>query len=222
MAGAEDVGIARLIAGDGVELPEWLVMATETARATLDWILRHEQKYPSRKELRKRLKNLSIAIEFVRGNLRDLTISTMLLSGDAQFYNQNEMYHGLGDLAARVANTIEKIRSGKGRDKSFVRPDGLIPQVICALMVCIVWNRMRGEDPPNSNRAAQQVCAHLWATADGEGRRRWGATADDASVAVWRDHLRTAKSSMDLPEAGALQRLLAPPGGGIKPSNLPI
>jgi hypothetical protein len=208
MGGDEHVRIARLIAGAGVELPEWLVPVIAKACDTLQWSVKKEAEYPGRQALRKRLQTLQAAIECVRENIRDLDISTILLAGDNQFHNQNETYHGLGDLAARVASAIAKIPVRKGRDKFFVRPDGLALQVNCALMVCVIWNRVHGKWAPNTNPGAQQACAELWAAAGGRSVERWGATKDGASVAVWRDHLRRAKKSAGSAETEFIQRSL--------------
>jgi hypothetical protein len=203
------VGIARLILGATKELPEWLVPVIGKALATLAWSVKTEPKYPSREELRKRLQALSAAIENVRKEIRDLSLSTLLLRGDDQFHNENEMYHGLGDLAVRVTGTIDRIPSRKGRDKFFGRPEGLTLQVNCALMVSTIWVRVHGKSPPNTAKSAQQACAALWEAAGGEILGRWGKTAHGASVVVWRDHLREAKRSADSAEAAFILRSLS-------------
>jgi hypothetical protein len=149
--------IARLIAGN--EPPLWLIVAVSKARATLAWNVKKEREYPHRKELRNRLEKLDEAIETVRAEMRDIDISTMLLAGDDAFHNQNETYHGLGDLAERVKRTLGDLPARKGRDKYFWRSEGATPQQNCALMVGILWKSVHSAAPPNTNAQAQEACA---------------------------------------------------------------
>lgn len=92
------IDIARVICG-GDEPPDWLVSALETARNSLSWQVHVEARCPSRNALLKRLRALEAAAELVRANLRDIDMTMILLNGDWQFLNQNEMHHGLGDVA---------------------------------------------------------------------------------------------------------------------------
>jgi hypothetical protein len=95
-----DESIARLIAGDAPPFP--LVFFIRKARDTLANTIKKEREYPYRNELLARLEKLDAAIETVRSGMRDFDMSTILLAGDGSFLNQNETYHGLGDLAERV------------------------------------------------------------------------------------------------------------------------
>jgi hypothetical protein len=200
--------IARLIAGDGAELPPWLVPEISKARCTLAWSVAREAEYSTRKELLRKMRAIQAAVELVRKSILGLDIANVLLDGDDQFLNQNEMYHGLGDLAARAAKIVNRIPARKGRDKFFPRADALILQVNCALMVCVIWKRAHGESPPSSNLRAQHACDGLWKAAGGPTLGRWGTSKDGASVAVWRDYLRTALRSTESKEARFLDRKL--------------
>ena len=210
--------IARLIAGD--EPPGWLLCAADKARDMLSESRRGEAIYPKRARQRQQLVTLHSAIAFVRKAIRNPTISATLLAGDNHFHNQNEMDHGLADLAKRAAAAIGEIPPGGGRNK--FQPDGLSPQVKCALMVSVLWTSARGVEPPIANETAQRACEALWKAASigesvrvrvraakpkkrivkvkaagcGPDRRKAGE-----SVARWRDHLRAASRAPSSNEA---------------------
>src|SRR5271155_4954354 len=95
----------------------------------------------------------------------------MLLAGDDAFLNQNEMYHGLGDLAGRVEKTLDSLPSGKGRYKYFWRRDGATPRENCALMVSVLWEQIHSVVPPSAKAEAQEACAALWKAAGGAIKR---------------------------------------------------
>ena len=153
--------IARLIAGD--EPPGWLLCAADKARDMLSESRRGEAIYPKRARQRQQLVTLHSAIAFVRKAIRNPTISATLLAGDNHFHNQNETDHGLADLAKRAATAIGEIPPGGGRNK--FQPDGLRPQVKCALMVSVLWTSARGVEPPTANETAQRACEALWKAA---------------------------------------------------------
>ena len=208
-----DKSIARLIAGDAP--PRWLVAIVAKARATLVWIIQKESQYPYRNELRARLKELAAAVETVRSGMRDLDMSTLLLRGDPLFLNQNEMYHGLGNLAEKVNRTLSDLPRRQGSDKFFGRPGGATPQQICALMVSVLWERVHSAAPPNTKPEAQEACARLCTAAGRPVKRRsrkigqkLRLPSDDASTEVWRDHLRAAKGLAESDEAKFLRRSL--------------
>jgi hypothetical protein len=201
----DDESIARLIA-DGSP-PDWLTPIVEKLRRTLDWSIKHEASYPTREALRTKLETLGAAVEVVRRNLTDLEISELLLAGDDLFEHQNEMYHGLSSLAVRVSRVLNEIRPGGGRDKHYAH-EGLSSQVNCALMVCIAWDRVRGEWPANSDPVAHRACGALWKAAGG------GAGWGGCSEVVWRDHIRAAKKAATSQEAVHIEGYFpAPPGG---------
>jgi len=197
------IDIARVICG-GDEPPDWLVSALETACDSLAWQVHAEAQYPSRNTLLKQLRTLEAAAEFVRANLRDIDMSTILLNGESQFLNQNEMYHGLGDVARRAKRMIDAIPKRQGRDKFFVSRDGLKPQVNCALMVSIIWERAHGCWPFVNDDNAHQTCDMLWTAAGGPEFGGWGG-----SDSGWRNHLRAAKAAGQSMEAKHIRRFLA-------------
>jgi hypothetical protein len=197
------IDIARVVCG-GDEPPDWLVSALETACNSLSWQVHAEARYPSRNALLKRLRALEAAAELVRASLRDIDMTMILLNGDWQFLNQNEMHHGLGDVARRAKRIIDAIPKRQGRDKFFVRSEGLTLHVNCALTVSIIWERAHGCWPPVNNDTAQQTCDMLWAAAGGPEFGGWGG-----SDSGWRNHLRAAKAAGQSMEAKHIRRLLA-------------
>jgi hypothetical protein len=210
-----DALIAGIIAGD--KAPPWLVLAVSKARATLAWTIKKEREYPHRKELRARLKKLADAVQTVRAAMyEDFDLMIMLRAGDDFILNENETFHGLGDLAERTRKTLAAVPARKGKDKYFWRSEGATPRQNCALMVSILWERVRSAAPPKSNVQAQEACAALWAAAGGLVERdgkivgKWGTTRVGASVSVWRDHLRAAKLLSQSEEAKFLRRSLSP------------
>ena len=209
-----DEVIARLIAAAD-EPPPGLVAAVAKARATLVWTIQKERGYPYRNELRARLEKLAAAVETVRNGMRDLDMSTLLLGGDAFFLNQNETYHGLGDLGEKVKRTLSDLPVRKGSDKFFGRLAGASPQQNCALMVSVLWKQIHSIAPPGTKAEAQEACAALWKAAGGSIKRsrrkiagRWGIPSGGVSTEVWRDHLRAAKRLAESDEAKFLRHSL--------------
>jgi hypothetical protein len=207
---SSDGSIALLIAGQ--DPPSWLSMAVAKARATLAWTIRKESEYPSRKAMRARLGNLAAAIDTVREAMVDFDLAMLLRAGDNFSLNENETYHGFGDLAERVRKTLDALPKRQGRNKYFWRSKGATPQENCALMISILWERVHSAPPPNTNVRAQTACEALWKASGGSAAGRWGATPDGESVSVWRDHLRSAKKLSSSDEAQFYRPSLT--GGG--------
>ncbi len=209
---SSDGSIALLIAGQ--DPPSWLSVAVAKARATLAWTIRKESEYPSRKAMRARLGKLAAAIDTVREAMVDFDLAMLLRAGDNFFLNENETYHGLGDLAERVRKTLDALPPRKGSDKYFWRSEGATPQQNCALMISILWEEVHSKAPPNTNANAQEACAALWAAASGPVKRgrkiagKWRIPSDGTSTEVWRDHLREAKLRNESEEAKFLKRSL--------------
>jgi hypothetical protein len=203
------IDIARIICSGDEPPSDWLVSALETARDALAGAVSAEAQYPSRNTLLDRLRTLEAAAKFVRANLRDSVMAPMLLNGDWQFLNQNEMHHGLGDVARRAKRMIDAIPKRQGRDKFFVG-EGLTPQVKCALMASIIWERAHGRWPPVDNYNAKNTCDMLWTAAGGsKSGGGWGGTGDQVSVSGWRNHLRAAKAAGQSMEAKHIRGFLA-------------
>jgi hypothetical protein len=205
--------IASLIAGDAP--PRGLAVAVAKAIATLAWTIQKEGEYPHRSVLRARLQKLHAAIETVRGEIRDLDMSRLLRGKDDFFLNQNETYHGLGDLAERVKRSLSHLPKRKGRDKFFGGLGGASAQENCALMISILWEQIHFAPPANTKAEAQEACAALWKAAGGtvKGRRRKTGQklrlpSARGSTEVWRDHLRAAKRLAASEEAKFLRRSL--------------
>lgn len=211
---SSDGSIALLIAGQ--DPPSWLSAAVAKARATLAWTVGKEREYPSRRVMRARLGKLAASINTVREAMFDFDLATLLRAGDSFFLNENETYHGLGDLAERVRKTLEALPPRKGSDKYFLRSEGATPRQNCALMISILWEEVHSRAPPNTNANAQEACAALWVAASGPVKRgrkvagKWRIPSDGTSTEIWRDHLREAKLRAGSQEAKFLKRSLIP------------
>lgn len=198
--------VARFV-NKGSDPPEWLRAASAIARDALAWTAQSDADFLPREKLREQLRALEAAAEFVRANLCDINVSTLLLNGDTHFLNQNEMYHGLGDVARRAARTLDLVPVGPGRNKFFGPSAGLAPRVVCALMISIIWRRVHGAPPPVTNKQAQEACEALWTEAGGSNSGKWAAL-DRKSVSTWREHLIGAKEAENSSEARHVTRLL--------------
>ena len=114
-----DEAIAGLIFAPGEDLPSWLIASVRKARSTLASIIGRERAYPGRKELRRRLEVLAEAIDVVRRETLNLDLALLLRAGDSALLNERETYQGLGDLAARVRNTLDALPARKGERQVF-------------------------------------------------------------------------------------------------------
>ena len=160
----------------------------------------------------------------MRDAVDDFNVHHILLGQDDFLLYENEMYQGLLDLENKAKARLSAVRSGKGRDKFYTRPDGATPEQLCAMTISVVWNVVHGKQPPNTNEFAQRACDTLWVAAGGGTSRRWRLkNADRPSVAVWRDHLRAAKEAIGSQEAQFLERSLGAIGGReVNASNLEL
>jgi len=115
-----------------------------------------------------------------------------LLDGDPAFLNQNETYHGLGDIAERAARVRDQRPQGQGAGKLYpASAAGPNEKELCALIVMIAWRSHSGKWPKNT-RAMHEACEALWRTAGGQTvARGWGVDGLD-SVTAWRAHFRRA------------------------------
>jgi hypothetical protein len=188
--------------------PDYLVLAACKARETLTWTIRKEADYPGRAEWRERLERLQSAARELRAALEDFGTHALLWGADEYLFNDVPRYDFLDDLDERMKARLNEIPSRQGRDKFYLRSDGATPQENCALMISCLWERVHSSPPHNTSEEVQMACAALWTASGGSTKGRWGATVDRESVAVWRDHLRTAKELASSKEAEFFRRSL--------------
>ena len=194
--------IARLIAGNE-ETTRWVAEMVGRFRAALSCSISEAKIYPTRTALEKRIIAITQAVSTIKEAIEDHRLAPVLLGDSAFFDHQFEMLAGLEALKAR--SEAVSIRKGKGKDKHYARPTGLIEQVTCALMVAIAWREVRGTWPPHNNLEAQRACSELWSYAG--GRAGW-SDKENRSVDVWRDHLEAAKAAEESDEALQIQALV--------------
>jgi hypothetical protein len=195
----------------------------------LSFAIERNEIYPSRPELHKRLEAIENAARLLTHELPDPKIVALLLDGDERIENENEIYHGLCDLAARAARvrarTPRKQGRGKFYPKAAIGPDRMD---ICALMVGLMFERGSGRWPGKGNAEAHRLCEALWKAAGGPRRLgsgeprspsptketkaagSWGKSGS-ATVEVWRRHLAAARKYRPPHAAGMhIQRILSP------------
>jgi len=195
----------------------------------LSFAIKRDATYPSRPELHERLEAIENAARLLMDELRDLRITALLLDGDERIENENEMYHGLSDIAARAARVRALKPRKQGRGK-FYPAAAIGPSLMdtCALMVGLMFERGCGRWPGKSNAEAHRLCEALWKAAGGPRRLgsgdprspsptkerkaagSWGK-AGFATVEVWRRHLAAAREYRPPHPAGMhIQRILSP------------
>jgi hypothetical protein len=177
----------------------------------LSFAIKRDATYPLRPELHERLEAIENAARLLMDELRDLQITALLLDGDERIENENEMYHGLSDIAARAARVRALKPRKQGRGK-FYPAAAIGPSLMdtCALMVGLMFERGCGRWPGKSNAEAHRLCEALWKAAGGPRRLGWGK-AGFATVEVWRRHLAAAREYRPPHPAGMhIQRILSP------------
>jgi hypothetical protein len=197
----EASAIAGLIAGDDLpgELSQWL---QEHALALARYI-GVEATYPGRPELRKRFAGVVQAARHLRCELEDAMMLSLFLGEDqAWAADENRTMRELHDIEMRAERASAKIPEGKGQHKGFPRPDGLAPQTVCALIISVAWEALRGKTAPKTSLEVQNACEALWGAAGGDTARRDGSKNPEG---MWRDHLRSADRLRDSPFAEAIR-----------------
>jgi hypothetical protein len=192
----------------GGRVPAWLAeAASPTLIPGLQYAIKREAAYPSRTELLRRLGAVEAAARLLMRELPDLQIRALLLDGDERIENENEMYHGLKDMAARAGRVRERKPRKQGRGKLYPDP-ATGPNLMehCALIYAVVHHHKFGRWPKNDANA-RQACEALWKEAGGPQRAGWGTPG---SVAVWKRYLTAAQKYQPPHPAGKLfQRILA-------------
>ena len=186
------------------ELPPWLKDLPHGPTETLCWAIKNEINYPRRPELYKRLKAIEDAVRLLRREMADLVMSNLLLDGDPTFFNQNQTYHGLGDMAERAARICGRHPQRQGPEKLYPESaTGPNAKELCALILMIAWRNHSGEWPKNT-QAMREACEALWRTSGGRTvARGWGKDGLD-SVAAWRANIRRARQYRAPHTAGRL------------------
>jgi hypothetical protein len=170
----------------------------------------------------------------------------LLLDGDDRIENENEMFHGLRDIAARAARVRARNSPKQGRRKLYPKAPWPTPMELCALMIAVAHYQSLGRWPGKSNVHAQQCCEALWKAAGGPQRsgraklrslspskktprspsplkktkaaRNWGKSGS-ATVEVWRRHLKAAQKYRPPHSAGILIELQIAPDVRRRPAR---
>jgi hypothetical protein len=170
----------------------------------LRYNINREKEYP--KDLYRSIRAMDVAARLLIENIPNLQIRALLLEERDRFENENETWHGLGDIADCTGRLLTRL--GDKRNRSKLYPDGarLDAKGLCAFIVSIAWWLETDKWPGRKNRRVQQMCEDLWAKASGSSRPRrntgepqpsrpdicpaknWGRLGSE-SVAAWKHHL---------------------------------
>ena len=202
------------------EAPAWLTEALPKLRDMLRFSIEREPVYPSRPELHRRLGAIEDAARLLIKEMPDLHILALLLAGDEQIENENELFHGLRDMADRAALARKPRKQGRGAryPETAIGPSSM---ELCALMIAVAYYQAHRRWPGKNNGVAHQACEALWKFAGGprrlgRGKPRspslakettaagsWGKSGS-ATVAVWRRYLKTTQNFRPPHNAGKI------------------
>jgi hypothetical protein len=188
--------------------PNWLEPGLRQAVAGLAAAFRDSREFPGRAEARKRLIRIAGAARLLVRELHDPAILSLL---EHWADEENVVLEGMQSLKRRSLSEFRTIDRGRGRHKHHPRPTGMAPMCLCALIVSVAWHEARGEWPGQDNENSHAACEAVWRVATAAPRRQ--------SLAVWRDHLRSASSYRKRPEAGAIRQGLLGSTPGRKPAR---
>jgi hypothetical protein len=184
--------------------PAWLIVWLKHMAMGVGSAISEERDYPSRRELRARLRRIQAAARMLMGEIEDHVVLGHLEAGTESPLGFEE--HSALERIARLADAAaERIPAGGGAGKSMIaKADGHSAPQICALVVMVAWRGTTGDWPPIRNAAAQSACERLFVAAGGDSDRRGGDKA--RRDGFWRDQLRHAHAHVDGPAVIALRR----------------
>ena len=194
--------VARRIAGDNPSA--WLVEKLPIFISGIGSARIAEIEYPGRPETRKRLKAIAKAARLIHQELQQSLILSLVVGDQPWTPGENEKMSWLHDIASRAEAAIPEAEPvGRPSDKHWPRPSRgparLAAKAQCALVVAIIWEKMRGTWPGLDNEDAWLACDGLWRAAGGN------------SIRDWSDHLEIARNQ----KAGTYASvILRDPGGG--------
>jgi hypothetical protein len=224
----------------GGTVPPSIAKALPTLIKMLSYAIEREATYPRRPELHRRLEAIEKSARLLIREMLDLRILALLLDGDERIENENEMYHGLRDIADRAARVRASNPPTQGLGKLY--PEGATgpsPMVLCALIVAMAYHQGNGRWPGKNSARAHQLCEALWKAAEGPPRRgrgepreppaskhgqnskaeiNWGKSGS-ATVVVWRKHLKVARKYRPPHHAGILVQSIFVPNVRRKPAS---
>ena len=172
-------------------LAENLFYPTAGLRAALT----AEGNYPTRRDLRDRLKRIAKAAESVHNALLDTTYFALL----------TETSTGLLDLPAGFADALAAIQAeaiiksgeipqGQGQHKLFPSPEALSARCQCALIISEAWKQTNGTDPNPDASEAHDAADLYWQTCGG---RSIGEARGKDGGGGWRPYFRDVRRRTD-------------------------
>ncbi|WP_428489545.1 hypothetical protein [Rhodopila sp.] len=179
--------LASLIAGNAPR-PDWLHTALRRAIAALRYGIQSEGQIPGRQELRKQLTALRKAAADIAAALdHPPVIRALAALAPVDEETDRQMFQAVTTLIDRTATVLGEIPAGKGRNK--FNPNRT-PHEICALAICLIWNRSHGEEPRYATSASNEACNQLWRLAGGE------LQDNSNNLQRWQDRIQAANAVM--------------------------
>lgn len=192
--------VARRIAGDNP--PAWLVEELPVLISSIGGARIAENEYPGRPEIRERLEAFVKAARLLEQELQHSLILSLVVGDQPWTPGENEKMSWLRDIALRAEAAIPEAEPvGRPSDKHYPsrEPEQLAARAMCALVVFIIWKKVRGKWPGLKNDDARFACEGLWRAAGGD------------LIKGWSEHLKIARNQIDGRYASVIRRHL---GGG--------
>jgi hypothetical protein len=152
---------------------------------------------PTRKEMRRRLAQVSTAADFLIGALNDTATTEFLDPTGTQSAKYAGMAAALLDTKKRAADALNSAslatsrgRTPSGRGKALL-PGSFSPKVFCAAIVAEAWNVVRGSYPAPSNMDAAALANAFWEVSGGPTTGSWG----NDPLKAWRPSFAEASES---------------------------
>jgi hypothetical protein len=135
---------------------------------------------PTRKEMRRRLAQVSTAADLLVGALNDTATTEFLDAAGTESAKYAGLAVALLDVKRRAADALKSAslatprgRTPSGRGKALL-PGSFSPKVFCAAIVGEAWNFVRGSYPAPSNKEAAALANAFWEVSGGPTTGSWG------------------------------------------------
>lgn len=202
--------------------PDWLIAAAQSiVDQVLTGLVRYELDQPGRSDLKRRIKALRNAAQFILRELfppmdgvprisdpKVFPLRDFLLdAGEHWLESEADLLHGLRYLVERSEAKLTAMPTRGGQDRPLPAMVGELTvsgSTACALAVSILWERARGRSPALQDTTAHEACSELWRAAGGSVVR--------AKTAGWRVDLQESRKSRYQRERTILAAILGVQG----------
>jgi hypothetical protein len=155
---------------------------------------------PTRKEMRRRLAQVSTAVDTLTGALNDSATAGFLDPTGTESAKYAGMAAALLEVKKRAADASKSAslatprgRTPSGRGKALL-PGSFSPKVFCAAIIAEAWNLVRGGYPAPSNIEAAALANAFWEASGGPVTGSWG----NDPLKAWRpSFIEAGKNHVD-------------------------